>query len=70
MVSLDISHTTTRWSWLLLISQSGSHRDHTIRNQEVSLRTLTSGGLPLRGGALRAWQGSGLSGCFVYICLG
>jgi hypothetical protein len=54
----------------LLISQSGSHRDHTLRNQEVSLRTLTSGGLPLRGGALRAWQGSGLSGCFVYICLG
>jgi hypothetical protein len=35
MVSLDISHTTTRWSWLLLISQSGSHRDHTIRKKTL-----------------------------------
>jgi hypothetical protein len=37
MVSLYISHTTTRWSWswLLLISQSGSHRDHTIRKKTL-----------------------------------
>ena len=32
-------------------------------NQQVSLRTLTSGGLPLHGGAIPAWQTSSLHVC-------
>ena len=40
-----------------------------LSNQQRSLRTLTSGGLPLRGGSLRAWQASGLRVCVACICI-
>lgn len=52
------------------MASSVDSRHKHKENPQVSFRTLTSGGLPLRGGALRAWQTSALRDCFVCICLG
>jgi hypothetical protein len=52
---------------------SASERGETKRkerNHKVSLRTLTSGGGPLRGRGQRAVQASALRGCLACVCLG